>query len=99
MQHLKTSFLTLTLFVIGCATEDEISPSGEDTAEVGGNGTFSTTTSCGAWKSPATGNSHAGIQACTIIWGKDTLSDPSGTEYYQQVRFQLRDEETDGGPA
>src|SRR5688572_27834877 len=36
-----------------------------------GTGVFTTGTDCGAsaWKSPSSGNSHAGIQSCSITWG------------------------------
>jgi hypothetical protein len=61
-----------------------------------GTGFFTTVTDCGssAWKSPASGTSHAGIQNCSITWGKDITSNP--IEFSQTVSFQLRDEETDG---
>jgi hypothetical protein len=61
------------------------------------DGTRSATTSCGgvsAWKSPASGSSHAGIQNCSITWSKNILENP--VIYWQTVSFQLRDEATDG---
>src|SRR5262245_21516925 len=43
-----------------------------------GTGVFTTVTDCGAsaWKSPSSGTSHAGIQSCSITWGKETLENP-----------------------
>ena len=78
------------------AAADDGSVLGDAKATPFGTGVFTTVTDCGAsaWKSPATGTSHAGIQNCSITWGKDISVSP--TEFFQSVSFQLRDEQTDG---
>jgi hypothetical protein len=79
------------------ADPESAQATGTTRPEPADDGTRSTTTSCGgvsAWKSPASGSSHAGIQNCSITWSKNILEDP--IIYWQTVSFQLRDEATGG---
>ena len=78
------------------APADDSAPADDARIIPDSNGVTTTVTDCGAsaWKSPASGTSHAGIQGCTITWGKDVSVSPP--DFFQSVSFQLRDEQTDG---